>query len=176
MGRDVLVLLTRNPKDPDNDSTTTLSSNNLVYIGAGLGVVVLTLATVLIIFFRHRNRDLHASSGKNRDTVCATISRKKQVGHHFTTSSSTANEYQEADGRTNSSLTPSTVQHREFKGDHSDDIYSNSSQIQSDGLFYTTVSFKAHRDSSAEAPGTAALTYSTLKHNATHTSAVYDNV
>ncbi|XP_056265697.1 transmembrane domain-containing protein TMIGD3-like [Pseudoliparis swirei] len=177
----VLTVIEGNPQDPDNDLTTTLSSNNLVYIGAGLGVAVLTLAMVLIIFFRHRNKDLHASSGKNRDMVCATVSRKKQVEQHFTTSSSTSNEYQEAEDRTNSSLMPSTVQHRGFKGDHSDDIYSNISgstvsQIQSDGLFYTTVSFKAHRDSSTEAPGTAALTDSTLKHNATHTSAVYDNV
>lgn len=38
-------------------------SEKLVYIGAGLGVVVLALAIVLLIFFRHRKRDISASSG-----------------------------------------------------------------------------------------------------------------
>ncbi|XP_034411000.1 CMRF35-like molecule 1 isoform X2 [Cyclopterus lumpus] len=133
----VLTVIEVNPQDPDNDLTTTLSSNKLVYIGVGLVVVMLALAMVLLIFFRHRNRDIHASSGKNRDS-------QKQVGHHIKTSSSTANEHQEADGRTKSSLILSTVQHQEFRGDHSDNIYSNISgssvsQIQPDGLLYTTV-------------------------------------
>ncbi|XP_068448671.1 CMRF35-like molecule 7 [Clinocottus analis] len=139
----VLTVINENKQDSDNDSnSTTSSSNRLVYIGAGLGVVVLALAMVLLIFFRHRNRDIHASSGKNPDIVYAT------VAHPITTSSSTTNG-PEADDKTDSSFSPSTVQHPEFRGDYSDNVYSNISassvsQIQSDGLFYTTVSFNKH--------------------------------
>ncbi|XP_031720736.1 uncharacterized protein LOC116393001 [Anarrhichthys ocellatus] len=173
----VLAVIEGNTQDPDNDSQS--NSNKLVYIGAGLGVLVLALAMVLLIFFRHRNRGIHTFSGKNHDPVNATVSCQKQDGHHITTPSSTANEYRETDSRTNS--ISSTVQHQDFGGDRSDNIYSNvsvssGSQIQPDGLLYTTVSFNKHTDGSADTPGTAELTYSAINHDAADESAVYDNV
>ncbi|XP_054460772.1 uncharacterized protein LOC129096119 isoform X2 [Anoplopoma fimbria] len=160
--------------DTYNEVVLTVIKDKLVYIGAGLGVVVLALAMVLLVFFRHRKRDIQASSGKNHDTVYSTVSRGKQDGHHTTTSSSTANEDQETDGRTTSILSSSTVQHQ---GDRSNNIYSNvsvssASQIQPDGLLYTTVSFNKHTEASTDTPGTAELTYSTINHEATDKSAV----
>ncbi|KAK9539858.1 hypothetical protein VZT92_002346 [Zoarces viviparus] len=166
-----------NTQDPDDDAQSKLSTDKLVYIGAGLGVLVLALAMVLLIFFRHRNRGIHTFSGKNHDPVNATVSRQKQDGHHISTPSSTANGYQETDGRTNS--ISSTAQHQDFGDDHSDNIYSNdsvSSQIQPDGLLYATVSFNKHADGSADTPDTAELTYSAINHNATDESAVYYNI
>ncbi|XP_054460770.1 uncharacterized protein LOC129096119 isoform X1 [Anoplopoma fimbria] len=169
----VLTVIKESTQDPNNLLQLN-TTNKLVYIGAGLGVVVLALAMVLLVFFRHRKRDIQASSGKNHDTVYSTVSRGKQDGHHTTTSSSTANEDQETDGRTTSILSSSTVQHQ---GDRSNNIYSNvsvssASQIQPDGLLYTTVSFNKHTEASTDTPGTAELTYSTINHEATDKSAV----
>ncbi|XP_068583325.1 uncharacterized protein [Cebidichthys violaceus] len=177
----VLTVIKGNTQDSENYLSQTSTANKLVYIGAGLGLLVLVLATVLLIFFRHRNRDIHTSSGNNHDTVYATLSRQKQDGHHVATSSSTANKYQETGGRTNSILSSSAVQLHDFRGDPSDDVYSNvsvssASQIQPDGLLYTTVSFNKHTDGGADAPDAAALTYSAIQHQETDESAVYYNV
>lgn len=116
-------------------------------------------------------------TGKDHDIVYATPSGQKQDVNHVTTSSSTANEDQETDSRANSIFCSSTVQHQDTSRDHSDNIYSNvvssESQIQPEGLFYSTVSFIKHTDSSTVTP---VLTYSTIQHKATDESTVYYNV
>ncbi|XP_037619117.1 CMRF35-like molecule 1 [Sebastes umbrosus] len=173
----VITVIQGNTKDSLQSNSKASFSKKLVYIGAGLGVVLLALAIVLLIFFRHRNRDIHAASGKDHDTVYATHSCQKQDGHHITTSPSTANEDQETDSISSSP----TVQHRDTSGDHTENIYSNvtvssESQTQPDDLFYSTVNFNTHTDGSTVTPHTAALTYSSIKHGATDESAAYYKV
>ncbi|XP_044046852.1 CMRF35-like molecule 1 isoform X1 [Siniperca chuatsi] len=187
----VLTVMAGNIKDPNSDlpqsnsneaiNPNASSKKKLVYIGAGLGVIVLALAMVLLIFFRHRNRDISPSSGEDHDTVYATLSSQKQDTHHIITSSSTANEYQKSDGRTNSILSSSPLQHRVTSRDPADKIYSSVTvslepQIQPDGLFYSTVSFNKYTNCSTATPRTAAVTYSTIKHISTDESIVYCNV
>ncbi|XP_070782511.1 uncharacterized protein [Enoplosus armatus] len=147
-------------------------SEKLVYIGAGLGVVVLALAVLLLIFFRHRNRDIGASSGKEHDTVYATPSSQKHHAHHITASSSAASKDQKTDGRANSVFSSSSVQHQDTSTDHADNIYANvtvSSEPpdQPESLFYSTVSFNKHSDCSTVTPRTAEVTYSTVLHLST---------
>ncbi|XP_029298693.1 CMRF35-like molecule 1 [Cottoperca gobio] len=110
---------TKTPKDD--------FSEMLLYIGVGLGGVVLSLTTALLLFFRLRNRDIHASSGEDHNTVYATHSSQKQDRNPVTTSSSTANEDQETKSNVSTS---------------------SESQKQPDGLFYSTVSFSKHPDCS----------------------------
>ncbi|XP_051241431.1 CMRF35-like molecule 7 isoform X1 [Dicentrarchus labrax] len=162
------------PETPQTISNTKASSSKkLVYIGAGLGVVVLALAMVLLIFFRHRSRDISASPGKVQDTVYATPFCQKQDAHHITTSSSTINEHQETDGRTNNICSSSSVQHQ-------DNVFTNvtvssASEIQPDSLLYSTVSFDKHTDCTVTVH-TAAVTYSAINYITTDESAVYCNV
>ncbi|KAM7009817.1 uncharacterized protein LKV04_001742 [Tautogolabrus adspersus] len=133
-------------------------SEMMVYIGAGLGVVVLALAIFLLIFFKYRNRDVCSSKGKVQDTVYATMSNMTQDGH-VTSSSTAANKAQNPD--TSRDLT--------------DNIYSNVNvssepQVQSDALFYSTVSFKRRNDCSPVTPRTEGVTYSTIECKSTDTS------
>ncbi|XP_044046853.1 CMRF35-like molecule 5 isoform X2 [Siniperca chuatsi] len=122
-----------------------------------------------------------SSKREDHDTVYATLSSQKQDTHHIITSSSTANEYQKSDGRTNSILSSSPLQHRVTSRDPADKIYSSVTvslepQIQPDGLFYSTVSFNKYTNCSTATPRTAAVTYSTIKHISTDESIVYCNV
>lgn len=161
------VILTVTDRTANDLSQSNASSTKrLVYSGVGLGVVVLALAMTLLIFFRYRKRGIHTSSGNDNNTVYAAHSSQNQDGHHITTSSSTANGDKETDSR---SLSSSTVQHKDTRGDRSDNIYSNVAvssepQTQPDGLFYSTVSFNRRTENSDDAPRSAALTYSTIKH------------
>ncbi|XP_028458044.1 uncharacterized protein LOC114571343 [Perca flavescens] len=170
-----LTVIKGNTNDPQSNA---VSFKKLLCIGAGLGVVVLALAIALLTFFRHRNRDINAHSGKDHDIVYATPSSQKQDVNHVTTSSSKANEDQETDGRANSTFCSSSVQHQDTSSYHSDNIYSNvivssESQIQPESLSYSTVSFIKHTDSSTVTP---VLTYSAIQHKATEESTVYSNV
>ncbi|XP_065817543.1 polymeric immunoglobulin receptor [Labrus bergylta] len=147
--------------DPNmlNETINTQSSKKMVYIGAGLAVIVLALAIFLIIFFKYRNRDVTSSKGKIQDTVYATQSNKKQDGH-VTTSSTVAKEAQKT-GHTSRGLT--------------DNIYSSVNvssepQVQSDGLFYSTISFKRNADCRPVTPRTEGVTYSTIECKSTDTS------
>ncbi|XP_073331913.1 uncharacterized protein [Pagrus major] len=188
----ILTVREGNKKEPENDLSDTPQSNSneevnpkassskkLVYIGAGLGVVLLALVIVLVIFFRHRSRNVSASSGKVQDTVYATPLCQKQDANHITTSSSTATEDQETGGRTNSILSSSSVRHQLTSKGHDDNIYSNvnvslESQMQPDGLVYSTVSFNKH--CSSVTPRPAVVTYSTINNISTDESTVYCNV
>ncbi|XP_059186735.1 uncharacterized protein LOC131969617 [Centropristis striata] len=178
------VILTVIEKEPDSEIpsySNGLSTKKVVYIVAGLGVVLLALAMVLLIYFRYQKRHINSSSGKDHKTVYATPPRQKQDGRHVTTSSSTASEDQETASRTKNNFSLSEVQHRDTSRDHSDNIYSNvtassESHIQPDGLFYSTVSFNKHTDSSTVAACTAPLTYSIIKPKETGESIVYDSI
>ncbi|KAM4585563.1 uncharacterized protein PAE49_004779 [Odontesthes bonariensis] len=150
----------------DGDSmipgSSAASSRKLVYIGAGLGVAALALATVLLIFFRHRKRDTHASSGKGDGTVYDMQSIQEKDARCANNTCSASN-----DGEPDSAHCPSSVQHQEFSRDQPDIIYSNVSlepHIQPDDLCYSTVSFTNHTDCTAVTPHTTTNTYSTLKH------------
>ncbi|XP_044203099.1 CMRF35-like molecule 9 [Thunnus albacares] len=118
------------------------------------------------------------NTGTYQDTVYATPSIPLQDAHtDINTSSSTANEDQETDGRTSSIFTSSAAQHQDTSRDHKDNIYSNvsvssESQIQPDSLFYSTVSFNKDTDCSTVTPHSATVTYSTIRHQST----VYCNV
>ncbi|XP_060882814.1 uncharacterized protein LOC132954294 [Labrus mixtus] len=150
---------TNMPQPMSNETINTQSLKKMVYIGAGLAVVVLALAIFLLIFFKYRNRDVTSSKGKIQDTVYTTLSNKKQDGH-VTTSSTAANEAQKTD-HTSRGLT-----------DHiySNDNVSSEPQVQSDGLFYSTISFKRNADCRPVTPCTEGVTYSTIECKSTDTS------
>ncbi|XP_018535299.1 CMRF35-like molecule 1 isoform X3 [Lates calcarifer] len=129
-----------------DDGLQRLNSEKLVYIGAGLGVVVLALAIVLLIFFRHRKRDISASS---------------------------ANKDEDTEGRTDSIVISSAVRRQDTSGGVTDP---SKTQNQSDGLFYSSVSFSKRTDSSPVTADHAEVTYSTIAHTSTDKSSVYCNV
>ncbi|GLD60846.1 CMRF35-like molecule 1 isoform X1 [Lates japonicus] len=151
-----------------------LNSEKLVYIGAGLGVVVLALAIVLLIFFRHRKRDISTSSGKGLNTVYAAPSSLTQDAKHQTTTvSSTANKDEDTEGSTDSIVISSTIQRQDTSGDVTD---LSKAKNQSDGLFYSSVSFSKRTDSNPVTADHAEVTYSTIGHTSTDKSSVYCNV
>ncbi|XP_062420313.1 uncharacterized protein LOC119217406 [Pungitius pungitius] len=76
--------------DPQSKSNAS-SFNKLVYIGAGLGVVLLVLSVLLSVFFRYRNRGIHAFPGMNHDVV-----HGKQNKDDLTSSSPADDEVQAA--------------------------------------------------------------------------------
>ncbi|XP_018535298.1 CMRF35-like molecule 1 isoform X2 [Lates calcarifer] len=157
-----------------DDGLQRLNSEKLVYIGAGLGVVVLALAIVLLIFFRHRKRDISASSGKGLNTVYAAPSSLTQDAKHQTTTvSSTANKDEDTEGRTDSIVISSAVRRQDTSGGVTDP---SKTQNQSDGLFYSSVSFSKRTDSSPVTADHAEVTYSTIAHTSTDKSSVYCNV
>ncbi|XP_047432623.1 CMRF35-like molecule 1 [Mugil cephalus] len=164
------VDLTVKEEEATNSSNKlTEFTNQLVYIGVSLGVVVLILAMALAMFFRHRNREIRASSGKDHDmSACmyATPSAQKRHAHHDITASS-ANEETEDAGSS--------------RGDCRQDMYasptvSSDPQVQPDGLFYSTVSFTKHKGCKSSMPLTTTPTYSIIKHISAEESTVYSNV
>ncbi|XP_026159785.1 CMRF35-like molecule 1 [Mastacembelus armatus] len=186
-----LTVIKGDTKEPDNaitqsDSDETIEKNpsfpkRMLYITVGLAVAVLALAAVLLMFFRHRNRDISASPGNNYDTTYAIVPIQKQEAHHITTSLSKASEDEETDGRTNSILSSSAIQHQDTNKNHTDNIYSNitvssESLIQPDGVFYSTVSVKQLTDCCTVTPETAAVAYSTVYYKSKDESTVYCNV
>lgn len=113
-------------------------------------------------------------TGKGLNTVYAAPSSLTQDAKHQTTTvSSTANKDEDTEGRTDSIVISSAVRRQDTSGGVTDP---SKTQNQSDGLFYSSVSFSKRTDSSPVTADHAEVTYSTIAHTSTDKSSVYCNV